>query len=144
MSTKFYWLPRQVDNYKKLEKSDPKIYIGKRLLSGLFCWDCGIPAYDPIKNKMLDCCPECGNKFEDKKDAIRIVEQSGVGSSSRFVWSMLKHKVRLETMFGLPDIVIEDEHGNRMSTEDFIVDEMLSVVEEKVVYHRGNCEEEGL
>ena len=93
---------------------------------------------------MLDCCPECGNKFEDKKDAIRIVEQSGVGSSTRFVWSMLKHKVKLETMFGLPDIVIEDEHGNRMSTEDFIVDEMLSVVEEKVVYHRGNCEEEGL
>ena len=52
MSTKFYWLPRQVDNYKKLEKSDPKIYIGKRLVSGLFV---GIVEYQLTTLSKIKC-----------------------------------------------------------------------------------------
>lgn len=144
MPTKFYWLPRQVHNYKSLEKSDPKIYIGKRSFSGLFCWDCGIPAYDSTNDKMLDCCPECGNKFSHNKGTEKIIDRKGVGGSSKFIWSMLKHKIKMETLFGLPDIVIEDENGNQMSTEDFMVDEMLCVVEEKVIYHRGSNEKRRL
>ena len=137
MSTKFYWLPKKVSNYSKLDKGDPKIYIGKRLSSGLFCWDCGIPAQDSINNTMLTCCPECGNEFILKYDIAKTRNRVGVGLSSRFVWSMLSHKMKMDHLFGLPDLVIEDEYGNAMATEDFMVDEMFLVVEEKVVYHRG-------
>jgi DNA-directed RNA polymerase subunit RPC12/RpoP len=137
MSTKFYWLPKKVSNYNNLEKNDPKIYIGKRLSSGLFCWDCGVPAHDSINDTMLSCCPECNNKFIFKYDMNKTRNRSGVGMSARFVWSMLSHKMKMDHLFGLPDLVIEDEYGNAMATEDFMVDEMFLVVEEKVVYHRG-------
>lgn len=138
MSTKFYWIPKARHKNLNISKSDPKIYIGKRLSSGLFCWDCGIPAYDSMSDSHLENCPECDNKFVFRYDITKTRNRVGVGMSSRFIWSMLSHKIKMETLFGLPDIVIEDEYGNQMATEDFMVDEMFLVVEEKVVYHRGS------
>lgn len=149
MGTNFYWTNEIVPDFSQSE--NPRSHIGKRSAHGWYCWTCGttLSSGGTIlheDNKQLEKCPICGSApikdgsipdataielgFVKTKDLKRETLQ-GVRSCSMFVWSMMSHKWKLQSMLFDERKVVIDEYGNLYSAREFLEEELAHVAVEQ-------------
>lgn len=117
--------------------ADTGEHVGKRSAAGPYCWDCGVTLIAQGERRIhsehatiLDACPRCGAKEQEKGYNAALVELGfakpneeplkGVHTASSFTWAQKPETIIALCMASEKLELVQSEYGDTYSGPEFL------------------------